>query len=218
MTSQTLTTKNFSGSISLSEEIPASAGHVQRSRINRSNPICPDTSLPWQRDFAHGGWVVRENVCSPDVGNFAAGLGLQGYGVVIVELDSRHFTAQSRSRQFVIGGAGYTSAGLGKAFCDRSSNCGRTEQVRQGGSEAVALCLTTHPCGFYSSDNTIYERGKGLRYLCSEERETLQGFPIGWTKGFSYTRRVKMLGNTMTVPVVEWIGRTIVLMDKQQTE
>lgn len=28
-------------------------------------------------------WVVRENVCSPDVRNFAAGLGLQGYGVVI---------------------------------------------------------------------------------------------------------------------------------------
>lgn len=135
------------------------------------------------------------------------------------ELDSRYFTSQSRPRQFVIGSVGYSTARLGKAFCDRSTNCGRVKAVRQGGDEeSVALCLNTQPCGFYPSDNTIYEDGKGLRILSATEREALHGFPIGWTEGFSFTRRVHMLGNTMTVPVVEWIGRTIMLLDQQQTE
>jgi len=164
-------------------------------------------------------WVVRENVCAPDVNKFAAGLGLQGYGVVIVELDSRYFTAQSRTRQYVIGGLGYTSAGLGKAFCERATNCGRCKEVGQINDkeeEAYAAILTTQPCGFWETDHVIYENGKGLRILSAEEREALQGFPIGWTAEFSFTRRCHMLGNAMTVPVIEWIGRTIVLLDKKK--
>ena len=161
-------------------------------------------------------WVVRENVCAPDVNKFAAGLGLQGYGVVIVELDSKYFTAQRRTRQYVIGGLGYTSPGLGKAFCERATNCGRCKEMDESRAEPYAVCLTTQPCSFYPTDDTIYENGKGIRVLSAEERERLQGFPVGWTAEFSFTRRVHMLGNAMTVPVIEWIGRTIVLLDKKK--
>ena len=164
-------------------------------------------------------WVVRENVCASDVGKFAAGLGLLGYGVVIVELDSRYFTAQSRTRQYVVGGLEYSHSCLADAFCKSATNCGRCKKVGQLDSEeeeAYAAILTTQPCGFFETDNAVYENGKGVRILSAEERERLQGFPVGWTAGFSFTRRCIMLGNAMTVPVIEWIGRVIVMLDKSK--
>jgi DNA (cytosine-5)-methyltransferase 1 len=48
-----------------------------------------------------------------------------------------------------------------------------------------------------------------VRRLTPLECERLQGFPDGWTEGFSDNRRYKMLGNAVAVPVVEWIGRRI---------
>ena len=38
-------------------------------------------------------------------------------------------------------------------------------------------------------------------------RERLQGFPEGWTKGFSESQRYKMMGNAVTVNVVKAIIR-----------
>ena len=37
------------------------------------------------------------------------------------------------------------------------------------------------------------------------ERERLQGFPDGWTDGFSDTARYKVLGNSVAVPCVEFV-------------
>jgi len=49
----------------------------------------------------------------------------------------------------------------------------------------------------------------GVRRLTPTECERLQGFPDGWTDGQSDTQRYKQLGNAVSVPVVEWIGRRI---------
>lgn len=52
----------------------------------------------------------------------------------------------------------------------------------------------------------------GVRRLTPTECERLQGFPDGWTEGFADSTRYKMLGNAVAVPVVEWIGRRVVMV------
>lgn len=51
--------------------------------------------------------------------------------------------------------------------------------------------------------------GLGVRRLTPTECERLQGFPDGWTSGFSDSVRYRMLGNAVCVPVAEWIGRRV---------
>lgn len=48
---------------------------------------------------------------------------------------------------------------------------------------------------------------KIIRRLTPVECERLQGFPDGWTSGFSDTQRYKMMGNAVTVNVIESIIR-----------
>lgn len=48
-----------------------------------------------------------------------------------------------------------------------------------------------------------------IRRLTPIECERLQGFPDGWTAGVSDTQRYKMMGNAVTVNVIEAIGRRI---------
>ena len=56
----------------------------------------------------------------------------------------------------------------------------------------------------------------GVRRLTPRECERLQGFPDDWTrfdaagKELSDSPRYRMLGNAVSVPVAEWIGRQIV--------
>ncbi len=45
-----------------------------------------------------------------------------------------------------------------------------------------------------------------IRRLTPTECERLQGFPDGWTEGFSDTQRYKMMGNAVTVNVIAAIG------------
>ena len=48
-----------------------------------------------------------------------------------------------------------------------------------------------------------------IRRLTPIECERLQGFPDGWTSGVSDTQRYKQLGNSVTVNVIEEIGKKI---------
>ena len=52
--------------------------------------------------------------------------------------------------------------------------------------------------------------GMRIRRLTPLECERLQGFPDGWTKGFSDTQRYKMMGNAVTVNVVAAIMRKLI--------
>src|SRR5690606_12533787 len=55
----------------------------------------------------------------------------------------------------------------------------------------------------------------GVRRLTPRECERLQGFPDDWTllddagEVIADTHRYRFMGNAVTVPVVEWIGRRI---------
>lgn len=46
----------------------------------------------------------------------------------------------------------------------------------------------------------------GVRRLTPLECERLQGFPDGWTKGYSDSKRYQWLGDAVAVPVIRWIG------------
>jgi len=59
----------------------------------------------------------------------------------------------------------------------------------------------------------------GVRRFTPTECEKLQGFAPGWTahdaqgKPISDSARYRMLGNAVAVPVVEWLGRRIMLQE-----
>jgi len=53
------------------------------------------------------------------------------------------------------------------------------------------------------------KNGDTIRYLIPIECERLQGFPDNYTEGFSREIRFKMLGNSMTTNVIQWLGKQI---------
>lgn len=57
------------------------------------------------------------------------------------------------------------------------------------------------------------QRGVIVRRLTPLECERLQGFPDNWTAGQADTQRGKQLGNSVAVPVFEWVGRRLVAVD-----
>jgi DNA (cytosine-5)-methyltransferase 1 len=74
--------------------------------------------------------------------------------------------------------------------------------------------------GYLESDKAFSLTNKdtqkiGLRRFTPLECERLQGFPDGWTEGFSDTVRYRMLGNAVSVPVAEWIAKRIVKIIKE---
>lgn len=53
-----------------------------------------------------------------------------------------------------------------------------------------------------------------VRRLTELECERLQGYPDGWTDGQSGSARYRQLGNSVAVPVVEWLARRLVAVDQ----
>ncbi len=74
-----------------------------------------------------------------------------------------------------------------------------------GGSESLILDAPV------TGDNSrkTAPAGPSVRRLTPTECERLQGFPDGWTEGFSNTVRYRMLGNAVCVNVAEWIARRL---------
>ena len=56
-----------------------------------------------------------------------------------------------------------------------------------------------------------------VRTLSPLECERLQGYPDGWTVSQADTQRYRQLGNSVAVPVFEWVGRRLVAVDNQLT-
>jgi DNA (cytosine-5)-methyltransferase 1 len=54
-----------------------------------------------------------------------------------------------------------------------------------------------------------------VRRLTELECERLQGYPDGWTDGQSGSARYRQLGNSVAVPVVEWIARRLIAIDTE---
>lgn len=79
--------------------------------------------------------------------------------------------------------------------------------------EDVSYPLTAEPgrTGNGDSAQVVGQPSVGVRRLTPTECERLQGFPDGWTDvgGSSDSSRYRQMGNAVSVPVAEWIGRRI---------
>ena len=60
----------------------------------------------------------------------------------------------------------------------------------------------------------VWGGGYPFRRLTAEECEALQGFPPGWTDCLRYRERIGVLGNSMAVSVMRWLGRRIEITSK----
>lgn len=154
-------------------------------------------------------WVVRENVPAPDALDFALCLELLGYRTSALAFDSRDFTGQSRRRDYLCGCLDKRTSISFEWFVSKSSKYKRFSPTSSEEETAFSTCLTSHGNRMAAEDTYCFEPRRGLRLLSGEEAEALQGFPRGWTSGFPEQRRRAMLGEAMTVDVVEWIGRRI---------
>lgn len=87
------------------------------------------------------------------------------------------------------------------------------------------MCVSgdkTHALTSEGSDASEDGTGRGtpivaestvVRRLTELECERLQGYPDGWTDGQSGAARYRQLGNSVAVPVVEWIARRLITVD-----
>jgi site-specific DNA-cytosine methylase len=154
------------------------------------------------------GWILRENVPSPDVVDFAAACTALGYSVICIELSAESFTATIRKRQFIL-------ATTEKSTLEKFESVFIQASIKRLGSSSQrnqppVNSLTTRGKGRNTyNENYVFEKRNGLRVLTIREREFIQGFPPGWTKGLSRGASERILGNAVIVPVAEFIGKAM---------
>ena len=120
-------------------------------------------------------------------------------------------TAQADSRTAPLGH--YTDGGK------RSRMVTHTEQhyTRYRQNNSTVGTLTCQVDGGIEQITRLVMDGNRVRYLTPREYERLQGFPDDYTAGHSDTRRYKMLGNSMPVPVIRWLGQRILAVNREIT-
>jgi len=155
-------------------------------------------------------WILRENVCAPDVQEFISALEVLGYDAAIVEANGAAFTGQSRRREFV---AGFDTAETRERFSElvlRQSNTEECCLERISKRKAIKCLNTRSRSGISIYHDFVFEGTKwGFRSLTHVERESLQGLPTGWTGGIPHSARERAVGNAVTVPVAKWLGERI---------
>lgn len=166
-------------------------------------------------------WVVRENVRSSNVEEFAFGLELLGYGSITVIVDAAPVTGQSRIRAFTIGR--YQTPRSLLQYLLPEFEAGRLPSRAALGTRQVASCLTTHRTRYDSRDNYILEYSGGglgawgwhLRIPDAEEREALAGFPSSWTAGLHEATRARLLGNSVVPAIARWLAAGIASYERR---
>ncbi len=155
-----------------------------------------------------------------------------GYGVSWRTLNTRYFGApQSRPRVFICAWKDSVDAAYHVLF--EEGDCLKPEKPRLGFLRAskckatgatvpeVAFCLAAtsgrHTGTDWSRSYVAYE--EEVRRLTPTECERIQGYPADWTlpeadfiaqRGEIDSLRYKAVGNAVSVPVIEWIGRRVV--------
>ncbi len=160
-------------------------------------------------------WVLRENVPAPDVVEYAAGLEVLGYRTVVVATDSAAVTGARRKREWVVGFNQQNTFDRFTRACTDASRCARSSKAEHSAKDrrlgTPLHCVTTRRHRMDLRDTLVYEGpDRGIRVLSHEEREQLQGWPTGWTDSVPTTARERIVGNGVTAPVAEWLGRRII--------
>ena len=154
-------------------------------------------------------WVVRENVPAPDVCHFASALDALGYNSILVLANAASYTAQSRTREILIGHPEKTWLCVIKDLLSAEHDT-RVFPSRLG-TLPVVPCLTANRTRYDSRDCYIWD-GR-FRILDGEERQAFAGFPADWLSGFSESAIARMCGNAVVPQIVEQIGRAIMQVE-----
>jgi DNA (cytosine-5)-methyltransferase 1 len=112
----------------------------------------------------------------------------------------------------------------GKIGMHTSNDCALTLQRHQGQAVAGTICRDSFVGGAGgrpegAAQGHFLQDGLGVRRLTPRECERLQGFPDDYTlvphrgKPAADGPRYKVLGNSMAVPVMRWIGERIAKME-----
>jgi DNA (cytosine-5)-methyltransferase 1 len=184
-------------------------------------------------------WFIWENV--PGVLSISGGRLFEwmchefqkfGYGLGYRIFDARYFgVAQRRRRIFLVGNLGgrYRAAAAlfdiapSEVFTPKSTRTKqedrrtdavdfRNDRYRNNGN-FVGTLIACQGGGIERIGSVVLDNNRP-RWLTPLERERLMGFPDNYTQGFSDSQRHKMLGNSMAVPVVKWIGERILQQEQ----
>lgn len=178
-------------------------------------------------------WLVLENVVNlltlhggAPIRHVTEWLDDHGWNWAYRTVDSQHFgVRQRRRRVFIV--ASRTEDPRGVLFADEAGGVAARRQHSAygfywtegnrgvGWGEGVTPSLKggsklgiASPPGVWLPDA---EEGRAICRPSIAAGERLQGFRAGWTEGSgTLGERWKMVGNAVTVPVAEWIGRRLV--------
>lgn len=137
-------------------------------------------------------------------------------------LDSQHFgVAERRKRVFVVGSAraDFHPAQVLFEFEGKRRDIEPSRAVSDS-SSVVAIHATQAPIWSDRAIPTLGSKAKGAwffqdgrhpRFISPEEREVALGFPAGYTDtpDLSHSVRWELIGNTIAVPCLEFIGQRI---------
>ena len=157
--------------------------------------------------------MVRENVPAPDDVDFCAALETLGYGTAVVRVNAAAFSAQNRTRDFVVGCLG--NAGFEKLLDRLERKSGSRTGTEKHLAPEVYPCLTTKDMRYDARDGYIYEGFERLRVANTLERTRLAGFPDRWLEGVSRHACARMTGNAVVPAVVSEIGKTIMETEEE---
>jgi DNA (cytosine-5)-methyltransferase 1 len=139
-----------------------------------------------------------------------------GYDIQWQIINSKNFgVPQNRERVFIIGHL--RGKPRPKVFPIFGDNKIHLEEITQGVSDAqriynpnkIAKTLKALGGGLGAKTGLYQMSDNRVRRLTPLECERLQGFPDNWTEGFSDTQRYKMMGNAVTVNVIEYLINTM---------
>src|SRR5271154_2199836 len=182
--------------------------------------------------------VLRSNG-GRDFASLLGGIQKLGYGFTARVLDARYFgVAQIRRRIYVVGHIGDWRPAAA-VFLESSGVSGSPEQISgqtlQGEAQSSPACGSgesvisfNHQEGrnfaeregisnpiILSQTQAVLAPGQDPRRFTPEEVEKLMGFEVGYTAipGATASARYKVLGDSMVVPAMRWIGQRIAAVD-----
>lgn len=130
-------------------------------------------------------------------------------GTLVLPFDRAHITSPDNRSRPTPGRPAYTLAATSRpavayVFAPEFGQGADLRATEADHSPALA------PSGRHDRGVRVVE-GCRVRILLPVEWERLFGFPDGWTaiEGASDSKRYEALGNSVAVPVVEWIGRRL---------
>jgi DNA (cytosine-5)-methyltransferase 1 len=171
-------------------------------------------------DAGEGKVIIHAANRCPTITSSASGYSRVGNGVTEHETYVAYALQGSGSTSQSANGSGYKEEqsftlnrtdvhGVAHSF----QLCGDRKNPSVSVSENTAYCLPANPM---SDRGQSIQRGMAVRRLTPVECERLQGFPDNYTnikENCPDGPRYKAMGNSMAVPVMQWIGKRIQMVE-----